>query len=318
MTWYPISNAPIQYMDGNGDPYDDAVIKFYAAGTSTALTISADTSGTTTAAYATLDSSGYTNIDGSKAIIHVEQSYKMVLYPDQCNADADLGAIWSLDNINPAISGTFTNATVTTYLDVNGHITIGAGADPGTSGDNVLVIENGTAPTTSTANTVQVYSVDLTAGNTILSLFTEGTPLSGGTTQVGTMAIKLNGTTQYLLTSQTAGAGQTFNGVTFVERKDTVYNITDGASVDIDPGNGAIQYWDLTASRTPTESIEAGQEVLVGVSDGAGAYSVDWNTSMGVTWVNNSGAAQTLPTTGYGWHRFWKVGSTVYGFNLNV
>ena len=317
MTWYPLSYAPIQYMDGSGDPYDSAVIKFYSAGTTTPITVSADTSGTTTASYVTLDSSGYTNIDGTKAIIHVEETCKMVLYGSQCDADADLAAVWTIDNINPIITATFANATVTTYLDVNGHITVGAGADPGTSGDNVIVIENGTAPTTSTANTIQLFSQDLSAGNTILSLFTEGTPLSGGTSQVGTMAIDLNGTTQYLLTSQTAGAGQTFNGVTFVERKDTVYEIT-GTTPDIDPANGAIQYWDLTANSTPTESLEAGQEVLVGVSDGAGTYSVDWTTSMGVTWVNNSGTAQTLPTTGYGWHRIWKVGSTVYGFNMNV
>lgn len=318
MTWYPISNSPLQFMDSNGDPYDAAVIKFYAAGTTTPLTISADTSGTTTAAYATLDSGGYTNISNSKAIIHVEQTYKMVMYPDQCNADDNLGAVWSIDNIDPQTTGTFTSLTISTFLDVNGHITIGAGADPGTSGDNVLVIENGTAPTTSTANTVQVYSVDLSAGNTMLALYTEGTPLSGGTTQVGTMAIKLNGTTQYLLTSQTAGAGQTLNGITFVERKDTVYPIVDGGSVDIDPGNGLYQYWDLGANRTPSDSIEEGQTVYVGVSDGVGPYSVDWTTTMGVVWTNNSGSAQTLPTSGYGWHKFWKVNSVLYGFNMNV
>ena len=93
MTWYPISYHPLQFMDGNGDPYDAAVLKFYSSGTTTNITISADTSGTTTATYATLDSSGYTNIDGSKAIIHVEETYKMVLYPDQACADADLGAL---------------------------------------------------------------------------------------------------------------------------------------------------------------------------------------------------------------------------------
>jgi len=242
----------------------------------------------------------------------------MVLYPDQCNADADLGAVWAIDNIDPGFTQSVTSFTATSHIDVNGHLTIGAGADPGNSGDNVLVIENGTAPTTGVNNTIQVYSVDLSAGNTMPALFTEGTNLSGGTTQVGTMAIKLNGTTQYLLTSQVAGNAQVLNGVTFVERKDTVYTITDGASVDIDPGNGHIQMWDLTANRTPTESLEEGQETIVGVSDGASAFSVDWTTSMGVVWTNNSGSAQTLPTSGYGFHRIWKANSVVYGHNMNV
>ena len=34
--------------------------------------------------------------------------------------------------------------------------------------------------------------------------------------------------------------------------KDTVFTITDGASVDIDPDNGGIQVWTLGANRTPT------------------------------------------------------------------
>lgn len=314
MTWFPISNYPLQFMDSNGDPYDSAVVKFYADGTTTPLTISADVSGTTTAAYATLDSGGYLNIDGAKAIVHVEEPYKMVLYPDQCNADADLGADWSVDVIDPGVASSFTNVTVTEYLDINGHITIGAGTDPGTSGDNVLVIENGTAPTTGPANTTQLYSLDLTAGNTMLGMYCEGTTLNGGATSVGTIALSYNGTTQYLLTSQTAGAGQTFDGVTFIDRKDTVYTITDGASVDIDPANGAIQLWTLGANRTPTSSISDGEKVRIGIDDGASAYTVTW-TTIGVVWMNT---APTLATTGYTWVELWGADSNVYGMVLNT
>ena len=314
MTWLPISNAPLQYQDNNSVNYGSAVLKFYSTGTTTPITIAADSSGTTTAADAPLDSAGYATISGNKSIIYVQEAYKMALYPDQCSADSDIGAVWTIDGINPGFSASYSDLTVTTYLDVNGHLTIGAGADPGTSGDNVIVIENGTPPSTSTANTIQLYSVDLTAGNTIPAIFTEGTPLSGGTTQVGTMAIKLNGTTQYLLTSQTAGAGQTFNGITLVEWSDTVYTITDGASVDIDPANGGIQLWTLEANRTPTSSIGDGQRVRLGINDGASAYGVTW-TTIGVIWSNS---APTLATSGYTWVDLWGAGGNVYGSVINT
>lgn len=91
---------------------------------------------------------------------------------------------------------------------------------------------------------------------------------------------------------------------------DTVFAITDGASVDINPVNGGIQTWTLGANRTPTAtSFAAGQSVTLMIADGT-AYAVTWST-IGVVWVG--GTAPTLPTTGYGVIELWKVGSTVYG-----
>lgn len=98
---------------------------------------------------------------------------------------------------------------------------------------------------------------------------------------------------------------QTFGG--FAE---TVFAITDGASVDINPANGTVQTWTLGANRTPTAtSFAAGQGVTLMIDDGT-AFAVTW-TTIGVTWVG--GSAPTLPTTGYGVIELWKVGSTVYG-----
>jgi hypothetical protein len=97
---------------------------------------------------------------------------------------------------------------------------------------------------------------------------------------------------------------------TFGELKETVYAITDGASVDIDPANGTIQVWTLGANRTPTATnFEAGQAITLMIADGT-AYAVTW-TTIGVVWVG--GSAPTLPTSGYGVIVLWKVGSTVYG-----
>ena len=91
---------------------------------------------------------------------------------------------------------------------------------------------------------------------------------------------------------------------------ETVFTITDGASVDIDPDNGGIQTWTLGANRTPTAtSFASGQAVTLMIGDGT-AFAVTW-TTVGVVWVG--GTAPTLPTTGYGVIELWKVGSTVYG-----
>lgn len=91
---------------------------------------------------------------------------------------------------------------------------------------------------------------------------------------------------------------------------ETVFTITDGASVDINPSNGTIQLWTLGASRTPTAtSFAAGESVTLMINDGT-AYTVTW-TTIGVVWVG--GAAPTLATTGYTVIELWKVSTTVYG-----
>ncbi len=99
---------------------------------------------------------------------------------------------------------------------------------------------------------------------------------------------------------------------TFKDVVETVYAITDGASVDIDPANGSIQTWTLGANRTPTATnFVAGQGVTLMVDDGS-AYTITWST-IGVTWLTADGLAPTLKTTGYTAIVLWKVGSTVYG-----
>lgn len=89
---------------------------------------------------------------------------------------------------------------------------------------------------------------------------------------------------------------------------ETVYTITDGASVDIDPANGGMQFWTLGANRTATATNFAnGQSITLHVADGT-AYAVTWPT---MTWVG--GSAPTLPTSGYAIIVLWKAGGTLYG-----
>lgn len=93
-----------------------------------------------------------------------------------------------------------------------------------------------------------------------------------------------------------------------------VYTITDGASVDIDPGNAAEQFWTLTASRTPTATnFQNGQSIILRVADGTSAFSVNWGT-IGVVW--RGGSAPTLPTSGYAEISLSKAGGVIRGVHV--
>jgi len=146
-----------------------------------------------------------------------------------------------------------------------------------------------------------------------------GSPVTGS----GTLAVTttLNGIVKgdgSALTAVAAPTGaivgttdtQTLTNKTFTGFTETVFTITDGASVDINPANGTIQVWTLGANRTPTAtSFAAGQSVTLLIADGT-AFAVTWST-IGVVWTG--GSAPTLPTSGYGVIELWKVGTTVYG-----
>jgi hypothetical protein len=108
-------------------------------------------------------------------------------------------------NYNASLWQFYTNATEKLRVDTNGNLGLGATAF-GTSAAVTLAIATGTAPTTGPADTIQIYSTDLTAGNTMLSLFTEGTVVNANTTAAAThrIAIRVNGTVYYLLAHTSA------------------------------------------------------------------------------------------------------------------
>lgn len=99
MAWNPIANTVPQYEDANGNPYSGSVLKAYAAGTSTNISLATDTTGGTTATSIALNANGYPEVSGNIVIPHVDQDYKLALYPTQAAADSDTGAIWTIDNI---------------------------------------------------------------------------------------------------------------------------------------------------------------------------------------------------------------------------
>lgn len=95
---------------------------------------------------------------------------------------------------------------------------------------------------------------------------------------------------------------------TFKETKDTNFTVT-GTTPSIDPANGNIQKWALTAASTPTSALVDGQMIALGIDDGT-ANTITWFT---ITWETGGGSTPTLETTGDTWVILWKTDGETHG-----
>jgi len=122
-TWQPITRTPIQYADANGVPYSGAVIKAYVAGTTTVTNLSTSSTGATTVTSVALNASGYPAVSGNITLLYVSVDYKLALYPSQASADANTGAIWTIDNIARDFAGvaSLPSGTMTASDEVIGY-----------------------------------------------------------------------------------------------------------------------------------------------------------------------------------------------------
>ena len=134
---------------------------------------------------------------------------------------------------------------------------------------------------------------------------------------VGGVEVTANGTELNYLDITTLGTSQASKAVTADASGDvkfanaiieTVFAIS-GTTPALNPNNGTVQTWTLSANSTPTDSFVAGEAMTLMVNDGT-AYTITWPS---VTWVNNGGAAPTLATTGFTVIALWKVSTTLYG-----
>jgi hypothetical protein len=86
-----------------------------------------------------------------------------------------------------------------------------------------------------------------------------------------------------------------------------------GTTPALDPANGALQYWTLSANSTPTISLANGENFGIQVLDGT-AYTITWPA--GVKWIG--GAAPTLDTTNPTHIEVWQVNSVIYAALVGV
>jgi len=128
MAWTPISGTMTQYSTSANALASSYYLKFYQSGTTTAFNMATDSAGGTTLDKCQLDSSGYPTTDGTTRFIpHVNQKYKIVLYKNATDADADTvgNSDWVIDAIEQVqtgdtdawvlFSGTPTQTSATTF-----------------------------------------------------------------------------------------------------------------------------------------------------------------------------------------------------------
>jgi hypothetical protein len=113
----------------------------------------------------------------------------------------------------------------------------------------------------------------------------------------------LTDTSTSTVTNKTIEAGTFTNGYT-----EEVYALGTSGSLALNPANGSIQTCALTGNPTFTDSLAAGQSIVLMLTNGA-SYTVTYPT---ITWVTATGnAAPTL--TAADTLVFWKVSTTLYG-----
>ena len=105
MAWTPISGIVSQFSNLTNDLANDYWLKLYDSGTTNPYSMATDSGGLTRLAKCKLNAEGYPisneNDDTTVFIPHIDQTYRIVLYRNETDADADTtaNAAWNVDAI---------------------------------------------------------------------------------------------------------------------------------------------------------------------------------------------------------------------------
>lgn len=116
MAWVSVAGTVLQFHRLGGTFATNYYVKFYAAGTSTAINMATDNTGSTLLDKARYGTDGTLETDGgSKFIPHLDQDYKFTIYQSSTDADSNSNPVISIDNIAPAASSTLTTSVSVEY-----------------------------------------------------------------------------------------------------------------------------------------------------------------------------------------------------------
>lgn len=133
---------------------------------------------------------------------------------------------------------------------------------------------------------------------------------SGGTSYGSSGQVLISGGSSAVPTwgAVAVPSGAALTNPTITGYTETVYALGTSGSLALEPDNGTVQTCALTGDPTFTDSLSAGQSIVLMLTNGA-SYTVTYPT---ITWVTAGGnAAPTL--TAADTLVFWKVSSTLYG-----
>lgn len=256
MTWYPIGFYPPQFEDTSGDPYSGAVLKAYAAETTTVIPMATGIDGVTTASSFPLNAAGYPISGGMVIIPHVQVNFKLALYPDQASADANSGAVWTYDDIqiaadeNTAFVQTFSGDNTTTDFILT--------EDLGDIEETIMVFAD---------RKFEEYTTNGTFASDTVWTKGAGWTIGAGVATASTASSDL---------SETAGiiilAGESYT---------ITYTITRSAGT-VTPSIGGVSGTTRNASGTYTETIIAGATQVISFTGAAFSGTVD-NVSVHLT-----------------------------------
>lgn len=212
---------------------------------------------------------------GNIATVNLDGNASNILYGNGVFSAAP--AVSSYDNSNVAtFLASFGANTITTTGNVQVGNIIGNG--------QALTSINGANVTGTVANAT--YATSAGSATSATTAGTVTTAAQPNITSVGTLtSLSVSG-------SYTAG----------------VFALGTSGSIALDPTNGTIQTCALTGNPVFTDSLTAGQSIVLMLTNGS-SYTITWPTT---TWVTSSGnVAPTL--TAASALVFWKISTTLYG-----
>lgn len=295
-TWAPITGAVVQRVLSSGLPASGYVLKLYAAGTSINIPLATDTAGATQANYAVYNATGDVTVSGNTIIPHVDQDYKLCIYATQAAADANSGAVLSIDNIPAPAEGALTvndaeNDGVTNVLSLY-HTT--SGVPVAGIGTGLEFITETSTPGTKVGAVIESVATDVSVGSEdfdlVVKLMSDG--VTAEKLRVKSSGQVLTGGPVDLPTGSTIASASTINLDAATGGRVHITGTTAITAVTLTKGPRTVIFDDvLTLTHHATNNnLPGGANITTGAgdraiyeSDGVTVYCIAYFSAQGGT-----------------------------------